>query len=243
MVFTRCFANYTNDVELWRGGAIGRILDSVLGMNSLEVEFEGIWYDILSFGWHCAADLLLTGVVLCVFQLLLGNELGTDHSILMFLNRMGSTARGLGWHCTCFGIIIPFALPKTIRRFWSLQTYGGLALQCLWSPLFGGCAIYCVWRIIVAFYMAAEEQSRYEPISIPEDEIKTLAEEYFKLKPKTYSLKGFLGSLGESSSLGYKVPLSYETTILAKLHFQRIASVKLGLRRQSRNASEITTVI
>jgi hypothetical protein len=89
--------------------------------------------------------------------------------------------------------------------------------------------LYTVYANMKAFYTSAEEQSRYSPIEIDEDEIAALADEYFKSKSKGYALPSFLGSLRESSKLGLTVPLSYETTMLAKKHFYTRAGPKLGL--------------
>jgi hypothetical protein len=210
----------------------------------MEDEWAGMWHDIMSFGWHASADVLLVGVVITALQLLLANELESDNAITVYVNGLGGWVRGLSWQCVAFGIVIPFALPKVVEMFLTQQTTAGFFVRMLASTIVGAFGVYAAYMNLKAFYISAEEESRYSPIEISKDEIETLAKDYFEKHPKNYSFKQFLDSLQETSPLGYKIPLTYETKTLARLAFQRTVMKKLGLvKSESKGVGSATTTV
>ena len=98
---------------------------------------------------------------------------------------------------------------------------------------------FAAYKNLHAFYMTAEEESRYDAIQISDEEMQKLAAEYFEKNPRTYALAKFLGSLKETTQRGYTVPLTYETTMLAKKHFYLMASKKFGLQLGPETLSQL----
>jgi hypothetical protein len=230
MMFKQSMSSSVAWLDVASTGWIARTLEPSFGTNPLQGDWVPFWHDVDSFGWHLAADLLLVGVVMCTFQLLLSNELDNDMAIKVFVSQMGPLARSVAWISVLFGMVIPFVLSKSFRMILSQQTLPGVIVRCSLSFLVFIIFPYTAYKNLHAFYMTAEEESKWEPIQISDEDMEKLAAEYFEKNPKKYALAKFIGSLTETTKLGYTISLTYESTMLAKKHFYMKAGEKFGLQ-------------
>jgi hypothetical protein len=225
MVFPLGFSNGVDWIEQARKG----YLATTFGLPYFESDWEGMWYDIFCtafwFGTFCLAAAVFTHVC----QLLMINELEDDNLVSVFMIGLGRTARRIPFRYLNYGLPFTILFSIALRILFTAQTL--ILLICYVSlHLLALTTLYALYKNMLALYKTLEEQSKYDLVSIPEQEMSKFAEKYFKDKQDDFDLSDFLGTLTTKSARGYEIPLTFKTKLVARKHFYLLTCAELDLK-------------
>jgi hypothetical protein len=192
-------------------------------------EYAGYWYDQSIVGFRIGLGALLMAVVATIFQMLAINEIQDDNHAQVYVKTVHKAALKFPFRSMIVGLIAPFGFSVGIRHFFTSQTPFAICGMILTLGPIGLAFVLSIYSYMKAVFTAVEEKGKFEHITVSEADIKVLAEEYFELKPDTFDMADFLGTLSDITERGYAVPIAYCTRMLARKHFYLNAGKKLGL--------------
>jgi hypothetical protein len=227
MTFPLLFEFSHDWYELASVGFIARNTEFYLGVNIFAEEYMGVWHDISVAGYNLGNACLLCGLLPCLVQLIVLNQIDEEHSIT-YTQAQGPAAKKITFRLLVLGLVLPLAGPMTLRMNATMQTPMLFIMHALTAPILVYVS-FAIFRAIKALYVCLDEQEAYDPIVLTADEIMEHCKQYFEKHPDEFSPNHFCNTLTFVTPRKFKVPLSYGTKLRALKSFFKVLSDREGL--------------
>jgi hypothetical protein len=227
MTFPLLFEFSHDWYELATVGFVARQTEHYLGVNIFAEEYMGIWHDISVSGYNLGNACLLCGLLPCLVQLIVLNQIDEEHAIT-YTQAQGPAAKKITFRLLILGLVLPLAGPMSIRMNATMQTPILFVMHILTGPIVAYVA-FSIFRAIKALYVCLDEQEAYDPIVLSEDVIMQHCTEYFEKHPDNYSPSHFCNTLTFVTPKRFKIPLAFSTKLRALKCFFKVLSDREGL--------------